>query len=342
MHTYEILAQMIIEELIKVRKDFKLEIQRLGDRLEKCLSLQAAGYNSNSNAQNICNVEELQNTTLTEPNSDEYMDGHNSRPNHEANNEECETVETTVEIELSDDIQGPPFVCEDEMVLTPKLETTTGDAFPSIMEADQPNEQESSGEVDSFVTIDDVDSSNSTGFNLKLPSKKRFKKSGKSSKLALHSRNRYEKHLPKPTKKDNGVTKKRMKTTFKCIVCEKINCDIHIQTGRQQSNRHHCRLCGKSYTRNSDLNRHMRAHTGETPYACRKCGKKFRRVDSLKHHSLHNCFVDEEEEAVSNIVTDQVAVQLGIRENDSPRFGGSFVRSPSSTRRKKKIPKRIS
>ena len=42
MHTYETLGRVIIQELINIRIDFKNEIERLGDRLEKCMCVQTA------------------------------------------------------------------------------------------------------------------------------------------------------------------------------------------------------------------------------------------------------------------------------------------------------------
>ncbi|XP_057175310.1 zinc finger protein 559-like isoform X1 [Triplophysa rosa] len=41
-----------------------------------------------------------------------------------------------------------------------------------------------------------------------------------------------------------------------------------------------CPQCGKSFTRISDLNKHMRSHTGERPYTCEQCGKTY----IYKHH----------------------------------------------------------
>ena len=311
MHAYEILGQVIVEELIKVRKDFKFEIQRLGDRLEKCLSLQAASYKkANSYAHNVCSVEELQNTTFSKPKSDEYVDGYSSQLNQPANNltsgnRECETVDTTVEIEVSNDLQESSFVYKDKMALIPKLEKTTGDPFPAIVEADPTNEHESSGEVDTSVDVNDLDASIGARFISKLSLTKHVKKNKENPSLLCskptqtpHSRSPYEKHLPRSTKKDKTINKKRMKTTFKCVVCEKINCDVHNQLTMQLDNRHHCIFCLRSYVRSSDLNRHMRAHTGETPYACEKCGKKFRRVDILKKHSKRCCWLLKKEEAV--------------------------------------------
>lgn len=42
--------------------------------------------------------------------------------------------------------------------------------------------------------------------------------------------------------------------------------------------------CGKTFTRNEELTRHKRIHSGLRPYPCSACGKKFGRRDHLKKH----------------------------------------------------------
>ncbi|XP_073775268.1 uncharacterized protein isoform X1 [Danio rerio] len=49
-----------------------------------------------------------------------------------------------------------------------------------------------------------------------------------------------------------------------------------------------CKLCGSEFGSNTNMVRHMRIHTGETPYICEVCGKGFKRQGSLKEHfSVH-------------------------------------------------------
>lgn len=42
--------------------------------------------------------------------------------------------------------------------------------------------------------------------------------------------------------------------------------------------------CQKSFTRNEELTRHRRIHSGIRPYQCRWCDKKFGRKDHLRKH----------------------------------------------------------
>ncbi|KAJ2414023.1 hypothetical protein GGI10_002671 [Coemansia sp. RSA 2530] len=47
-----------------------------------------------------------------------------------------------------------------------------------------------------------------------------------------------------------------------------------------------CETCDQSFSRNHDLKRHVKIHSGVKPHKCPKCGKSFGRSDALKRHSM--------------------------------------------------------
>ncbi|KAH7935521.1 hypothetical protein HPB52_009510 [Rhipicephalus sanguineus] len=49
---------------------------------------------------------------------------------------------------------------------------------------------------------------------------------------------------------------------------------------------HKCGVCGKAFSRNSSLKRHVATHTGKKPYACLCCPATFARKWSLENHNV--------------------------------------------------------
>lgn len=45
-----------------------------------------------------------------------------------------------------------------------------------------------------------------------------------------------------------------------------------------------CQYCNKTFTKNFDLQQHIRAHTGEKPFQCIVCGRAFAQKSNVKKH----------------------------------------------------------
>jgi len=79
---------------------------------------------------------------------------------------------------------------------------------------------------------------------------------------------------------------------LKCHICEKtfgVQRYLIIHMESHKAKKFVCEICGKDYTRNFDMQTHMRSiHTGERPYKCTKCDASFARKNTLDmHQAVH-------------------------------------------------------
>ncbi|KAM9425261.1 uncharacterized protein KZ484_008331 isoform 2-T3 [Pholidichthys leucotaenia] len=76
--------------------------------------------------------------------------------------------------------------------------------------------------------------------------------------------------------------------TCGCEVCGKaFSCNTHLKRHMQvhtQEKPFSCDACGKRFGLPFTLKTHMRVHTGEKPFGCEDCGKTFSRSTHLKNH----------------------------------------------------------
>ncbi|GAB1287101.1 Zinc finger protein 341 [Apodemus speciosus] len=102
--------------------------------------------------------------------------------------------------------------------------------------------------------------------------------------------------------------------------------------GKPKAQKLKCSYCDKSFTKNFDLQQHIRSHTGEKPFQCIACGRAFAQKSNVKKHmQTHKVWPPGRSGGTvsRNSVTVQVmALNPNRQEEEDPGLGQSL---PSTT-----------
>lgn len=105
-----------------------------------------------------------------------------------------------------------------------------------------------------------------------------------------HALNRNKFKTKRPINVWRSVTNQKV---FICSVCGKgfsrfSQLEVH-QFSHGGVKPYRCLECGKSFTQKTRLKTHQSVHTGERPFSCKICGKMFSRQDNcLRHERFHS------------------------------------------------------
>ncbi|KAI1892394.1 hypothetical protein AGOR_G00132910 [Albula goreensis] len=101
----------------------------------------------------------------------------------------------------------------------------------------------------------------------------------------------------------------------------------NVQEGKGKAQKLKCNFCEKTFTKNFDLQQHIRSHTGEKPFQCIVCGRAFAQKSNVKKHmQTHKVWPSGTVTTVSRLpitvkvvplCAEEESEQLGEKEDDS-------------------------
>ena len=293
MRDYESLGNAIIQELVNIRKDFQFEIRKLGDRLEKCLNLQAASVNTESlTISNNSTVGHQPESSQFPENSNSILDSSGwvkaEIPDLEPSKSAKKLFKDDENIVQNEDLPKSSVCNETPNQQNIDLNLVCKDTFQceeKELLRSLPNALQN---VDIFPTPSNL---------LKSPLLLDAAIFIEPSKSLEVTENNTCRNTPQPLRHPEGQIATKVKARnssykrplIQCNICNKFikknQFNIHLATHSGfKSNT--CAVCGKPFSSRFNLDSHMCLHTGIYPFACQTCGKKFVRRDRMIKHML--------------------------------------------------------